>query len=166
MSEFKMYTDEQLDKIERLRAEAAKKDRPSLNTNDYHPLNKEIEKDTRVYVTDKGVTMVGYVLSVKDSLYTISTPYGIMKNVELSKLRYRTYKDLSHVIIPAELKTMSTSLLLDELRNYTVGNSDYFDEYIPRWTAQFTEDELRAELRNRPNIRAKRGRRTVNQFKK
>jgi len=66
MSEFKLYTDEQLEKIERLRAEANK---PKLKAfeclkddNEWSPYRK-LKPTDRVTIVSDGTTFIGYILS-------------------------------------------------------------------------------------------------------
>lgn len=169
MSEFKIYTEEQEQKIARLREEASKpKEKVVIND---RPWNRPIKATDRVTVTIDGITTIGYVLSVSKELvkyskthnvlvdtFTISTPYGIMKNVPRNKVSLRYYKDLSHIVIPEELKTMSTKWLMSELSSHRSGFYCYDDDegYHPQFSSKFSEDEIRAELRTRPNIRSKK----------
>lgn len=166
MTEFKQYTPEQEAKIAYLRSknEASRKNKSSLKrlkeylNQSTHNQIDEISEGTRVFVDKDSATIIGYVLEVKDGLYKISTPYGIMKDLERKYLRKRDYRDLSHVVIPDELKKISTGELLSELRVLTYG----YDDYRPK----FSEDEIRAELRNRPNIHKKRNKVVAQRYSK
>lgn len=167
MSDFKQYTDEQLEKIERLRAEANKpKPQPmTFSDSEWSPYRK-LKATDRVTVNIDGNTVIGYILAISGDNHTISTPYGIMKNIPKSKLRLRYFKDLSHVVIPEELKTFTTPDLLSELNNRRNGY-DYDDDgyYQPR-TSKFSDDQIRAELRTRPNIGNSRSRKIVKKYSK
>jgi len=89
-----------------------------------------------------------------------------MKNVPKSSLRLRYYEDLSHVVIPDELKAFTTPDLLSELNSRRGGYCYDDDGYYQFKHSKFTDDQIRAELRTRPNIGNKRGRRAVSKYSK
>jgi len=170
MGKFKLYTEEQLEKIARLREEANKPKSKGFDTSKYNnewSIFRNLKVTDRVTVTIDGVTLIGYVLKVDGDDHTISTPYGVMKNISRSNLRLRYFKDLSHIVIPEELKAITLGELQQELNGRRNGCNYNDEEYWPKsYLSKYSDDEIRAELRTRPNIRKKRCQRVVNKHSK
>jgi hypothetical protein len=177
---YQRYTPEQQEKIAKLRDETEKDQKLHQECIEYQKelsndsdtnrrkSSTELEIGDRVYVDLGGLTVIGYLVelnkekkwikrtkTIKEKViietFDVSTPYGKLKNIERKNLRYRDYQDLSHVVIPEELKEIPTQDLLTDVRSERVGR--YSDDGYRPATHDFSSDEIRAELRNRPNVR-------------
>jgi hypothetical protein len=173
---YQRYTPEQLEKIEKLREAAEGEQKSHQEEIEWLKRKqetswKELEVGDRVYVVLGGLTIIGYLVelhkekkwlkwskTIKQKVvietFDVSTPYGKLKKIERKNLRYRHYEDLSHVEIPEAIKEISTQDLLAELTRDRTGYYGWNDDghYSPP-ASKFTSDQVRAELRNRPNVR-------------
>lgn len=174
---YQRYTPEQQEKIDELRrfAEAEVKAHHEV-TEKLKEVREwksswELEVGDRVYVILEGLTVIGYLVELHKEKkwvkrtrttkeraivesFDVSTPYGKLKKIERRNLRFRHYRDLSHVIIPEELKEIPTQDLISEVRrDYTGYYANWDDGYYRPPTRDFSSDEIRAELRNRPSVR-------------
>jgi hypothetical protein len=124
-----------------------------------------LKENSPVFVTIDGKTVSGYIIKkVDDYVYDIKTPYGVLEGVNSFEkgveVRGRLVEKLDDVVIPEELKKCSTGELLRMLGFYRKGgHSDYWG------TPQFSEREIKAELRNRPHIPTKREKKIFQRYK-
>ena len=116
---FKLYTKEQEEKIERLRMEA--EEERLLKKNPEPIADFYFKVGDLVFVTLDGKTISGYIISKKgngyrDAIYNVKTPIEILVNLKRSVIKDRYMKPLSGVKVPEELKKISTKSLLMMLR--------------------------------------------------
>lgn len=169
MSEYQRYTPEQLEKIEYLRKQ---NEFGSVYSYVKNKLAGNGITSTRFKVTDRvrvsveSCTIVGYILEViegenqTEDIFVVSTPFGIMRNVPYKNMDHRYYEDLSGIIIPEELKAISTQNLLLEIKDRRTGHNHSFIVKGGSWVTpmkEFSDQEIRAELRNRPNYTRNKG---------
>lgn len=157
-----MYTEEQLQRLEELRAD---RERDRLNK------QKEIEWRSKqitnklkvgdpVFVTLEGKTVSGYIVKErKPYRYDVSTPHGVIEDLGYGNVRRRVVMDLSNVEIPEELKNESTRNLLRMLQGFRCDNWLVLRKGI-------TEEQVRAELKNRPHIPTKGEKKVFEKYKK
>lgn len=170
MSEFKYYTPEQEAKIEALRAKNVsemQKNKALVNKLKDVEKHKPLGVKDRVFVVIDSSTIVGYITEKTGDTFTVSTPYGVMKNVELKYLSRRYYEDLSHVVIPDELKSISTNTLLSELRFRRSYSYSYNDYHCGTFISKFDDEQIKAELRLRPHVnKGGKNKKLVDKFSK
>jgi len=177
-AELLLYTEEQEEKINRLRAEAVrereekKKWIKRLNQ-DYGALSEFKEGDP-VFVKFDGKSIAGRIIKVRTekktmsytrtttkiqefTVYDVKTPLG---NVTVPQsweyIQQRFVEDLSGVEIPEELKKINTRQLLSYLKGARIWGD----------CAGFSREQIKAELALRPHIRTKRELQKFNTFKK
>lgn len=146
-----MYTEEEQKKIDDLRHQReVERLESQKNLTQRTNLKKYLDVGDPVFVTIEGKTISGRITCRhSDVLFDVNTPYGVITklNCYKSEVRARFVQDLSHVIIPDELKTMTTHMLLNMLQGHRSG----YDYGSP----QFSVEEIKAELRHRPHIPTK-----------
>jgi len=165
-TEFKLYTSEQEEKIEKLRAESREERElkgKMFDSRDFLQ-SRELKEGDAVYLTLEGKTISGYIMKTKivkftrtetkSIVYNIKTPYGVIKDIERKCIRTRNVEDLSNVVLPPEIKQYSTVNLLKMLQMYRCGWDEYFNG-----KQIFTIEQIKAELRFRPHMPSKRERR-------
>jgi hypothetical protein len=143
-----MYTEEQLEHIEKLRTQRDKEREDKVLDRERKQLweDRKLKAGTPVFVTIEGKTISGYVVGAnKDYGYTVSTPHGTIEDVKSSEVRRRVVQDLSNVEVPEELKSMSTKQLLSMLQGTRSGS----------WHTNHTPEQIKAELKNRPHVETK-----------
>lgn len=172
---YQRYTPEQQERIDKLREESERTQKSHQEEMEWLKRKeetswKELKVGDRVYVVLGGLTIIGYLVelhkekkwikwskTIKQKViietFDVSTPYGKLKNIERKNLRYRHYEDLSHIEIPEAIKEISTQDLLAELSGDRTGYYNWYDGYYSPPSSKFTSDQVRAELRNRPNVR-------------
>lgn len=125
------------------------------NISAYQPL----KVSDPVFLVLESTTISGYIMEIDETdrwkkLYTVKTPLGTVKNVLSNSIRLRHVEDLSHVVIPDEIKKYTTGRLMQILRGYREGWSHTY------WGAPpFSREVVKAELRQRPHVSTKRERR-------
>ena len=178
-AELLLYTEEQEEKIKRLREEAEREREDKRKTMEWlkdkesnHILNK-LKEDAPVFVKFEGKTISGRIIKVRKekrtvkwsntvnrtkefTVYDVKTPLGVI-TVPLSweHIQFRHVEDLSNVEIPDELKKLSTRHLLAMLRWERIWQD-----------GKYSKQELKAELALRPHVRTKRELQKFNAFKK
>ena len=141
-----MYTEEQLERIEKLRAQREQERKEKIIDREFMQLllDKKFKVGTPVFVTLEGKTVSGYIVGVNNYEYEVFTPHGTIKNLKYTEVRRRTVEDLCNVEVPEELKGMSTKQLLAMLQGTRSGNC-----------IKYTSKQIKAELKNRPHVETK-----------
>lgn len=148
-----MYTKEQEERISQLRAERENEKNKRIQEREREEAMKKRHLDvgSSVYVTIDGKTVSGYIVNKNDEWrFDVKTPYGIVRNVDVFKgeIRGRLVQDLSQVEIPEEVKKCTTGRLLSLLNAHR-------KPYGYWSTPEFTEEQIKAELKNRPHVPTK-----------
>jgi hypothetical protein len=143
--EYQLLTDEQRYKVELLRLKAL------LEKNDKRKISKESVIDAYILtfkagdkVTYKNMPGIITYLHTGGPIkkFTVKTNETYHKYVPGQEITKRIKRDLSHVLIPDDIKNMTTGNLLLELRQSRAMGYD--------------DIELKAELNNRPHIKSKK----------
>lgn len=157
-----MYTEEQLQRLEELRAD---RERDRLNKQkEIEWRNKQATNKLKVgdpvFVTLEGKTVSGYIVKEREAYrYDVSTPHGVIEGLDYGSVRRRVIMDLSNVEVPEELKSKSTMNLLGMLQGFRSGNWSVLRRGI-------TEEQVRAELKNRPHVPTKGEKKVFEKYKK
>lgn len=147
-----MYTEEEQKKINELRL---LREREIVEKNEYMVWlknRKTLDVGDPVSITIDGKTISGRITKVYgNGVYDVNTPYGVITNHDkvTFEIRYRPVQDLTNVVVPEELKTISTHKLLKLLQEHRSGNAEYYE--APTWT----KEQIKAELMYRPHVPTK-----------
>lgn len=175
-----LYTEEQEEKIQRLREEAErereskKKTMKWLKEPNFYGALSNLKEGDPIFVKFDGKEISGKIIKVRKekrkvqwtntvtkthefTVYDVMTPLGevtVPQSWEHIRLRY--VEDLSHVEIPEELKIINTQLLLSYLKS-----ARKYGE-----CCGFSREQIKAELALRPHIKTKGEQKKFNKFKK
>jgi uncharacterized protein (DUF488 family) len=158
-----IYTEDQLRKIENLRAtreiEKLRKYMAQEQIKRLKPTSFSLNQGDPIFITLNGKTISGYISNISSSdIYDVNTPYGLIKGIKRKNIRGRNVVNYNNVTIPEELKTKSTKSLLKILQCFRNGSWNVSNN--------FTEDQVRAELKNRPHIPTKGEKKIFKKYKK
>lgn len=164
------YTNEELTKIEELRKKS--RTNGTLVIKEPKIKNKNTKKEydgiyrhnlkigMPVRATVENHTFIGYICRINKEnrhyiKYDVETPSGILKDVYY--ITYRKVTDYSNVVVPEELKVMTTQRLLNELKKSRLVESD--ENYVTCSTSEYDKVYnsylIKAELSTRPHIKTK-----------
>jgi hypothetical protein len=160
-TDFKVYTSEQEEKIEKLREqnEAERRQKHTqMERMSNIPAYQPLKVSDPVFLRLESKTISGYIMEIDETdrwkkLYTVKTPLGTVKNVPSNSIQLRHVEDLSHIVIPDEIKEYTTAHLLQILQGYRKGWSHAYWGTLP-----FSREVVKAELRRRPHVPTKRER--------
>lgn len=175
-AELLLYTEEQEEKIKRLREEA-ERERKNKPVNailaNIHRVYDKLKEGDPVFVKFEGKKISGRIIKVRKekrtvkwsnkanrteefTIYDVKTPLGeITMPDSFDYIQLRHVEDLSNVEIPEELKKLNTHHLLAMLREERIWQD-----------GKYSKQELKAELALRPHVRTKRELQKFNAFKK
>lgn len=165
------FSVEQMEKIEKMRRDRSVDNYyPSRNSSkpSTYVSNDRLEVGMPVTVVEGDHTMIGFVISVNKTerpvRYDINTPGGLLKNVYCGNVRFRKINDYTGVVIPEELKKLTTQHLLAKLKRSRIHENGDDDNY---WTGPtYYCFQLKAELATREHIATKAERKAMINNKK
>jgi len=145
------YSFEQWAKIKELREQSSKKE----NNTNWKVLYRDVAKvGDPVYFNNETIRrQAGYLVKINNQTNRwkmsgdISTALGVFKDIIMGKIWFREIKDMSDVVIPQELKTISTERLLNAYKSVIRTWSD-----IHINGCDYTKAEVKAELSIREHI--------------
>ena len=179
MEEFKLtedeivFTPEQLDKVNQLRAEREKNNIKAPKGEAKPPFS--LKNGDPVYVSLKGTRFTGKIENVIeskwwwDTKYDVSTPHGILKDLERNQVTKRHLQDLSAIEVPEVLKDLPAHKLLKLLRSTYTSTYEYGDPGIGYAWYQgksYSDLQIKAALIGKPHVTNRRERQKVKEHKK
>lgn len=165
------FSPNQMDRINQLRKERNEENEKNKTRK---TIDFRLKKGDPVYVDLNGTRFTGKIEKVNgtnvwDVSYDVSSPYGILKDLDYRQVTKRNLQDLSNVEIPEELKNLPANKLVKMLRSTYGVYREYGDAGAGHvWFngKSYSDVQIKAALIGKPHVSNKRERLRVKEHKK